>query len=72
MSTASNSAVHNTSPPLYCVQLSGVVAYISAKDIPRGGKNEVYDDVLFAEGSVHYVGQRLGLIIASSQVTSPH
>ena len=72
MSTASNSAVHNTFLPPCCVQLSGVVAYISAKDIPRGGKNEVYDDVLFAEGSVHYVGQRLGLIIASSQVTSPH
>ena len=45
----------------------GVVAFISAQDIPSNGNNVVFDDVLFAESHVFFVGQRLGLIVASSQ-----
>lgn len=51
-----------------CAQLPGVVAFIGPDDVPKGGHNEVFDDLIFAEGRVHYVGQRLGLIVAASQV----
>lgn len=50
------------------MQLPGVVAFIGPNDVPKGGHNQVFDDLLFAEGRVHYVGQKLGLIVATSQV----
>lgn len=49
-------------------QLPGVVAFVGADDIPSAGQNKVFDDVLFAADRVNYVGQRLGLIVATSQV----
>jgi xanthine dehydrogenase molybdopterin-binding subunit B len=49
-------------------QLPGVVAFVGADDIPAGGNKLVFGDALFAGDRVDYVGQRLGLIVATSQV----
>ena len=51
------------------MQLPGVVAFVGADDIPGAGQNKVFDDVLFAADRVNYVGQRLGLVVATSQVS---
>ena len=45
------------------------MAFVGADDIPSAGQNKVFDDVLFAADRVNYVGQRLGLVVATSQVS---
>jgi xanthine dehydrogenase molybdopterin-binding subunit B len=59
-SSASNLTVHP--------QVPGFVDFVGAADIPLTGRNAVFGDALFADGRVDYVGQRLGLILAHSQV----
>lgn len=50
------------------VQEPGVVAFLSAEDIPGENKVKVgaSDAPLFADGKVEYVGQHLGIILARS------
>lgn len=50
--------------------LPGVVAWVDVKDIPEGGKNVDAScrDIIFADGLVEYRGQRIGLILAETQV----
>lgn len=50
------------------VQVPGAVMFISACDIPKAGQNTAFDDVLFAEHKVEYQGQRIGLMLGTSQV----
>jgi hypothetical protein len=50
------------------MQVSGFVAFITAADIPDGGSLQVFGDALFATDSAAYAGQRIGLVVASSQV----
>ncbi len=49
-----------------CAQVPGVVAWVSAKDVP--GENKVKggasDSPVFADGKVEHVGQVIGLVIA--------
>ena len=51
---------------LPCAQVPGVVAWVSAKDIP--GENKVKggasDSPVFADSKVEHVGQVIGLVIA--------
>lgn len=51
-------------------QVPGFVAFISASDIPDGGSREVFGDALFATDFAPYAGQRIGLAVASSQVST--
>ncbi|PWN47782.1 putative xanthine dehydrogenase [Violaceomyces palustris] len=57
--------------PSEALKMEGVVDYISAKDIPEGGSNiwcpPAMDDVFFAEGEVHTVGQVIGVIVAENK-----
>ena len=52
--------------------MTGVVAVLTAADIP--GENEigtmVADEPLLAEGSVHYIGQPVALVIAADAATA--
>lgn len=50
--------------------LPGVVAWVDVKDIPEGGKNvdAACRDTIFADGIVEYRGQRIGLVLAETQV----
>lgn len=54
----------------------GVVAFISASDIPAGGHNTmgevVPDEECFASREVHCVGQLIGLLVAESDVAATH
>ena len=52
------------------LQLPGVVDFIGVDDIPASGDKLVFGDALFAGDRVDYVGQRLGLIVATSQVAA--
>ena len=51
-------------------QVPGVVAFIGADDIPKGGSNAVNcgmtDVLVFAKDRVDYVSQPLGVIVATS------
>ena len=50
------------------MQLPGVVAYISADDIPKGGVNSALgQEPVFAEGLVEWVGQPIGLLVAANR-----
>jgi xanthine dehydrogenase molybdopterin-binding subunit B len=53
---------------LSSLQAPGIVAFISAKDIP--GENKVKggasDAPLFADEKVEYVGQHIGVVVAES------
>ncbi len=50
--------------------LPGVAAWIDAKDVPAGGSNMdvAFRDAVFADGKVEYMGQRIGLVLAETQV----
>jgi hypothetical protein len=51
--------------------LPGVAAYIDIRDVPKGGANLLDacgTDIIFADGRVEYVGQRIGIVLAESQV----
>ncbi|KAI5610778.1 xanthine dehydrogenase/oxidase, partial [Silurus asotus] len=50
--------------------LPGVVLFVSAKDIPGSNKTGpvVYDETVFAEDKVTYVGHIVGAIVADTQV----
>lgn len=55
----------------HAIESPGVVAYISASDIPKEGRNVGADtifgtEVLFAEDIVEYVGQPIGLMVANT------
>lgn len=53
--------------------LPGVAAYIDVADIPKGGANLLNTcgtDIIFADARVEYVGQRIGMVLADSQVLS--
>lgn len=56
--------------------LPGVAAYVDVRNIPKGGANLLDAcgvDVIFADGKVEYVGQRIGMVLAESQVCHhPH
>ena len=51
-------------------QVPGVVAFIGAADIPKGGANKILigsgSALIFAEKQVDYVAQPLGVIVAST------
>lgn len=49
------------------VQMPGFVAFISAKDVPKRGRDKVFGDLLFATDTADYAGQRIGLVVATSQ-----
>jgi hypothetical protein len=51
-------------------QVPGFVAFITAADIPTGGSRDVFGDALFATDFAAYAGQRIGLAVASSQVST--
>lgn len=52
------------------LEIPGVFDYIDKKDLPNPEANQwgipVADDVFFAEGEVHTVGQPIGMVIATS------
>lgn len=58
--------------------LAGVVAFISAKDVPAAGANlatvrpdpRLEADPVFADGAVHYWGQPIGLVLATSRAAA--
>ena len=53
------------------MQLPGVVAYISADDIPKGGVNSALgQEPVFAEGLVEWVGQPIGLLVAANRAAA--
>ena len=53
------------------LQLPGVVAYIDATDIPKGGSNSCMgQEAVFAEGLVEWVGQPIGLIVAETRAAA--
>jgi len=53
------------------MQLPGVVAYISADDIPEGGLNSALgQEPVFAEGLVEWVGQPIGLLVAANRAAA--
>jgi len=53
------------------MQLPGVVAYISADDIPKGGVNSALgQEPVFAEGLVEWVGQPIGLLVAVNRAAA--
>lgn len=51
------------------LSMAGVIAIFTAKDIP--GKNQIggiiADEPLFAEGEIHFWGQPIGIIVATSE-----
>ena len=50
------------------MKLPGVVAYIGAEDIPKGGTNSAMgQEAVFAEGLVEWVGQPIGLLVAETR-----
>lgn len=53
--------------PSPALSLPGVISFVGADDIPKGGVNEVYGAPVFAKDQVVYVGQPLGLIVADNQ-----
>ena len=57
--------------PSKALQLPGVVAYISAEDIPEGGVNSCMgQEPVFAEGLVEYVGQPIGIVVAENRAAA--
>jgi xanthine dehydrogenase molybdopterin-binding subunit B len=58
--------------PSPALSLPGVTGFLSASDIPAGGKNEVYGAPLFAACVTEYVGQPLGIILADSADLAEH
>ncbi|XP_067654508.1 uncharacterized protein [Haliotis asinina] len=53
----------------------GVIRYISAADIPKGGSNNYgtstkYVEELFSSGKIVYSGQPIGLIVAVDKITA--
>ena len=50
--------------------LPGVVAFIDASSIPPGGSNDIIGDTIFAVDAVHYVGERIGLILAETDAAA--
>ncbi|KAA6423444.1 MAG: Aldehyde oxidase, partial [Trebouxia sp. A1-2] len=53
------------------MQLPGVMAYISADDIPKGGINSALgQEPVFAEGLVEWVGQPIGLLVAANRAAA--
>lgn len=57
--------------PSKALQLPGVVAYISAEDIPEGGVNSCMgQEPVFAEGLVEWVGQPIGIVVAENRAAA--
>ena len=57
--------------PSPALALPGVAAYIDVRDVPKGGANLLNTcgtDIIFADKRVEYVGQRIGMVLADSQV----
>ena len=57
--------------PSPALALPGVAAYIDIADVPKGGANLLNTcgtDIIFADKRVEYVGQRIGMVLADSQV----
>ncbi len=53
------------------MKLPGVVAYIGAKDIPKGGVNSALgQEPVFAEELVEWVGQPIGLLVAETRAAA--
>lgn len=53
------------------MRVPGVVAYIGAEDIPKGGKNSALgQEPVFAEGLVEWVGQPIGLLVAENRAAA--
>ncbi len=52
--------------PSPALNLPGVVSFISASDIPANGMNATFGSPLFAEDEVAYIGQPIGLLVATS------
>ena len=58
--------------PSAALALPGVTTFLSDTTIPTSGKNEVCGAPLFADGTVEYVGQPLGIILANSPNLAEH
>ena len=57
--------------PSKALQLPGVVAFITAEDIPEAGANSCMgQEAVFSEGLVEYVGQPIGLIVAEDRAAA--
>ena len=53
------------------LQLPGVVAYITAADIPEAGVNSCMgQEPVFSEGLVEYLGQPIGLVVAEDRAAA--
>lgn len=50
--------------------MAGVEAFVGSKEIPEPGSNQIamMGDTIFAADRSEYVGQRVGLILAETQV----
>jgi xanthine dehydrogenase molybdopterin-binding subunit B len=69
VATMANATIASIDPSA-AIQLPGVVAFFSAKDLPEG-KNawgpQVQDEEVFASTQVHYYGQPVGMIVADTR-----
>ena len=69
-STEALAELHGVDPSP-ALALPGVAAYIDVRDVPKGGANLLNTcgtDIIFADKRVEYVGQRIGMVLADSQV----